>query len=92
MFSSYLGVIEAVASLGENATAGNIQKMNIHLTLGQVKRILKSLEGEWYAAPRREPHGRTGKDVWYLLNVCTTNIFYANKRIEMAGYHAEVAS
>lgn len=88
MFSEYLGVIEAIVRLQENATIGNIQKMNIHLTRRQVERVLKSLVGEGYVSSRTEPYGRTGKNVFYLMNLCVTNVLIVNKAIEEGGYHA----
>lgn len=86
MFSFYLGVLEAMSRLGENATVGNIQKMNLHLTRGQVQRVLNSLEGEMYIAYRVEKHGRTGKKVYYALNLCVTNVFITSKALDEAGY------
>lgn len=87
MFSEYLGVIESISRLGERATVGNIQKMNLHLSRRQVERVLKSLVGEGYVSSRTEPYGRTGKNVYYLMNILVTNVFIMNKSIEEAGYH-----
>ena len=43
-FANFLGVIESVARLNEDATIGNVQKMNSHMTRGQVERCMKQLE------------------------------------------------
>jgi len=86
MFSSHLGIIEAIASLGAGATITAIQKMNMHLSRHQIVRLLNSLEGEKYVSFDMVKHGGSGKKVYYLLNVCVTNIFITNKRIEEAGY------
>lgn len=74
LFASFLGCIESIARLRSNATAGNIQKMNSHLTVGQVKRCLSQLEKEGYVIHELQPYGRTGRNVYYLSNVCVTNI------------------
>lgn len=86
MFSSYLGIIESIPSLGDDATITNIHSMNIHLSRHQVARLLKSLEGEGYVSFQMVKHGSSGKKVYYLLNRCVTNIFITNKKIEEAGY------
>jgi len=86
LFASFLGCIEAVARLGENATAGNVQKMNLHLSVGQVKRCLSQLEAEGYMHHKIEHHGRTGKKVYYLSNLCSTNILCVDNAINTAGY------
>lgn len=86
LFASFLGVIESVARLNEDATIGNVQKMNSHLTRGQVERCLKQLETEGYMHHKIEPYGRTGKKVWYLSGLCSTNMFIVNKAIDEAGY------
>lgn len=86
MFSSYLGIIESIASLGNNATITAIHQMNTHLSRHQVARVLKSLEGEKYVSFDMVKHGGSGKKVYYLLNVCVTNIFITNKRIDESGY------
>lgn len=85
-FATFLGCIESVARLNENATVGNIQKMNLHLTVGQVGRALKQLMEEGYMHSRREPHGRTGKTVYYLSGRCSTNMLIVDKAISDAGY------
>lgn len=86
MFSEFLGIIEAVARLNDNATKGAIQRMNSHMTVGQVERRIKSLVGDGYLHSKVEPHGRTGKIVYYLSNVCSTNMHITNKAIDEAGY------
>lgn len=86
LFSSYIGCIEAVARLGENATVGNIQKMNMHLTVGQVKRVMKYLASEKYVFSETRPYGRTGKNVYYLSNLCVTNLYITSRATEDAGY------
>lgn len=65
MFANCLGVLEAAAKLCEGATAGAIQKMNPHMTNGQVRRVLEMLEGEGYIARSFVPYGRTGKYIWW---------------------------
>lgn len=86
LFASFLGVIESVARLNENATIGNVQKMNSHLTRGQVERCLKQLEIEGYMHHKIEHYGRTGKKVWYLSGRCSTNMSIVNRAIDDAGY------
>lgn len=91
LFASFLGCIEAVARLNDNATIGNVQKMNLHLTVGQVKRCLSQLETEGYMHHKMEPYGRTGRKVYYLSNVCVTNIVLVASAADQAGYTAEMA-
>lgn len=91
MFASFLGTIEAVARLGENATVGNVQKMNMHLSVGQVGRLLKQLETEGYMHHKLEPYGRTGKKVYYLSNLCVTNVCITANAAHEAGYVADEA-
>jgi len=86
LFASFLGCLESIARLNDTATAGNIQKMNPHLTIGQVKRCLSQLETEGYAHHKIERHGRTGKKVYYLSNRCSTNVLILNSAIDAAGY------
>ena len=86
MFSEFLGIIEAVARLNDNATKGAIQRMNSHMTVGQVERRIKSLVADGYLHSKVEPHGRTGKIVYYLSNVCSTNMHITNNAIDEAGY------
>lgn len=86
LFATFLGCIESIARLNDDATIGAIQKMNSYLTRGQVERALKQLEREGYVLWKMEPYGRTGKKVWYLSNTCVTNIFITNKAIDEAGY------
>lgn len=86
MFSTYLGIIESIASLKGDATITAIQSMNIHLSRHQVMRALKVLEGEGYVSFDMVKHAGSGKKVYYLLNRCVTNIFITNKKIEEAGY------
>lgn len=86
LFASFLGVIEAVARLNEDATIGNVQKMNPHLTRGQVARCMDQLETEGYMHHKTERHGRTGKKVYYLSNTCSTNMCIVDKAINDAGY------
>jgi len=74
MFANCLGVIEAVAKLGENATIGQVQRMNSHLSRGQVERVLKQLAKEDYVGYFEFAHGRTGKKVWHIRNRCHVNI------------------
>jgi len=82
LFATFLGCIESIAHLIDEATAGNIQKMNSHLTIGQVKRALAQLEKEGYVTNVVMPHGRTGKRVYRLTSTCMTNIFITNKKID----------
>jgi len=92
LFATFLGCIEAIARLGEGATTGCIRKMNSHLSHGQVLRALRQLEGEGYVSSRMEPHGRTGKVVWYLSNRCVTNIQITSDAANDAGYISEKVS
>jgi len=85
MFANFLGVIEAIARLEANATVGNIQKMNLHLTRGQVERALKNLMTEEYVTFEMMPYGKTGKKVWACSNRCVTNMcIVANAVCEVA--------
>lgn len=86
LFASFLGCIEAVVRLNDNATAGNVQKMNLHLTIGQVKRALTQLEKEGYMHHKIERYGRTGKKVYYLSNLCVTNVCIVANAANEAGY------
>lgn len=79
MFSNMLGVVEAVAKLQSGATIGAIQKMNPHLSRGQVERVLKGLMGEGYVEFQIAPHAATGKKVWNVTNRCMTNLYYVAK-------------
>lgn len=74
LFASFLGCIESVARLGDNATAGNVQKMNSHLTIGQVKRLLRQLGEEGYVESEYVAYGRTGKYVYRLSQRCDVNM------------------
>jgi len=90
LFASFLGVIESVARLNDDATIGNVQKMNSHLTRGQVERCLKQLETEGYMHHKIERYGRTGKKVFYLSSLCVTNICITAGAADAAGYQPEV--
>jgi len=90
LFASFLGMLEAIVKLNDAATAGNIQKMNMHLTIGQVKRLLCQLESEGYVHHKLEAYGRTGKRVYYLSGVCATNVNILNFYIVEAGYVPQV--
>lgn len=83
MFASYLGVLEAVAYLGDSATIGNVQKMNLHMTRGQVQRIIKSLMGEGYLTETELPYGRTGKKVYHPTERCRQNVSIVAKRVDV---------
>lgn len=89
MFSEFLGIIQAIARLNENATKGSIQRMNSHMTVGQVERRIKSLIADGYLHSKIEPHGRTGKIVYYLSSRCETDMFIVNNSIDQAGYVRE---
>jgi len=91
LFASFLGVMEAVARLNDNATIGNVQKANSHLSRGQVERCLKQLETEGYMHHKIEPYGRTGRKIWYLSSLCVTNMFIVAKSVDEAGYRPEMA-
>jgi len=82
LFATFLGCIESIATLNDDATAGNIQKMNSHLSVGQVKRALKQLETEGYVRNVLMPYGRTGKRVYRLTNLCMTNVYITNNKID----------
>lgn len=82
LFASYIGCLEIVAKLGALATAGNVQKWNPHLTIGQVKRVLCQLEGEGYVEKVLESYGRTGRWVYSVTEKCHTNMFIVNSAIE----------
>lgn len=82
MFANCLGVIEAAARLGGNATAGNIQKMNSHMTIGQVKRVLGKLIAEEYIEASLEAYGRTGRYIYSVTNLADTNIGIVARAIE----------
>jgi len=86
LFATFLGCIEAIARLNDSATAGNIRQMVPHLSIGQVRRALSQLESEGYVLWKIEPHGRTGKRVYFLASRCVTNVFITNKAIGGAGY------
>jgi len=74
MFANSLGVIEAIARLGAKATIGNINKMNLHMTRGQVDRALKNLMTEGYVLFETVPYGRTGMKIWKNSDNCWTNM------------------
>lgn len=82
LFSSFIGCIESIARLGDNATVGQVQKMNSHLTVGQVKRCIDQLSREGYVVGELVKHGRTGKRVFHLSDLCVTNVFYLGKAID----------
>jgi len=82
MFENYLGVIDAVALLGVNATCGNVQKMNINRTRGQVERLLKGLVGEGYMERVSVPYGGTGKIIYSVTNRCQTNFGIVNSAVD----------
>lgn len=84
MFSLSLGCIEAIVTLGGNATIGAIQKMNIVATRGQVERCLKNLQAEGYVTYQDEKYGRTGRKVWMLTDRCVTNVFGVANKIDQA--------
>lgn len=86
MFALALGVIESVARLRENATVGNIQKMNSHKTRGQIERMLVSLQEEGYVTYHVEKYGRTGRKVWSLTDRCYTNMHIVTEATENAIY------
>lgn len=85
LFASFLGAIEAVVALGDNATVGNVQKMNLHLTRGQVQRVLNQLVGEGYLNVDNVPYGATGKKVYSLSQVCMTNVTILAWKMEKDG-------
>lgn len=89
LFASFLGCIESVTRLGEGATIGAVQKMNTHLTAGQVKRCLTQLEKEGYMHHKIVPYGKTGKAVYYLSNRCVTNLDIVARATETNGYIVE---
>lgn len=74
MFATALGVLEAIARLGDQATIGNINKMMPHLTRGQVDRCIKNLFTEHYVEFDTVPYGRTGKRIWKNTNTSYTNM------------------
>lgn len=74
MFANSLGILEAMARLGKKATIGNINKMNLHMTRGQVDRCLKNLMVEGYAEFEEVPYGRTGMKIWKTSDRCWTNM------------------
>lgn len=82
LFATFLGCIHAIVELGRFATVGGIQKMNPHLSVGQVKRALKQLEREGYAIGETEPYGRTGRTVYRISNLCDTNLALINTCID----------
>lgn len=82
LFASFLGCIEAIVRLGENATPGCVQKMNSHLTIGQVRRVLNQLEKEGYVEHELKPYGGTGKRVYHLSKTAEKNIIIIASDIE----------
>jgi len=74
MFADFLGVLEAIAILGDRATAGEINKMMPHKTRGQVDRILRNAGIEGYVEYINVPYGRTGKKIWRNTDKCYTNM------------------
>lgn len=86
MFSEYLGILEAIARLNDGATKGAIQKMNSHMTVGQVQRRLTALLEDGYVHFKLESHGRTGKIVYYLSGRCSTKMHCVNEAINEASY------
>ena len=81
LFASYLGAIEAIARLGEKATVGEIQKMNSHLTRGQMQRVLNGLMGEGYVNFTTVKYGRTGKKVYYVTDRCVVNVSIVGRAV-----------
>jgi len=88
LFANFLGVIQAIVDLNDNATAGQIQRMNPHMTKRQVETYLKNLEREGYLHNKIEPHGSTGKRVYYLSGKAVYDIQIVTKHIDFAGYQA----
>ena len=87
LFASYLGCLQAIARLKYEATVGQVQKMNPHLTVGQVKRILVSLDAEGYVWCEKVAYGGTGKNVYHLSGKCLSNVFSVND--SMKDYYPE---
>jgi DNA-binding PadR family transcriptional regulator len=82
MFANFLGCLESACSLKGDATIGNIQKMNPHMTRGQVERALNNLASEGYVFFETVAYGRTGKKVWHatengIINLCAVTRAYA---------------
>lgn len=89
MFSEYLGIIESVARLGENATKGGVQRMNSCMTVGQVERRLKALVADGYLISERVDYAGTGKVVYALTNRCQTNMLIVTKCVDAVIVAAE---
>ena len=81
MFANFLGVLEAVLMCGGKATAGEVQRYNPHMTIGQVKRAMNSLVAEGYLDAEKVKYGRTGKWVFVLSNRAKTNLCIVARRI-----------
>lgn len=73
-FADFLGCIQSVAVLGDNATSGNVRKMNPHMSQSQVKRMLTKLEGEGYVVSEKVDYCRTGKIVYHLSDKSIVNM------------------
>lgn len=91
MFADMLGILEAVSRLRENATKGMVQKMNIHLTVGQVGRLLTNLEKEGYLQSEMVAWGGTGKRIYAPTDRCHTNMLIVSSAIDAAMVPAEMA-
>lgn len=86
MFGNFLGVLEAIARLGDKATIGEVQKINNHLTRGQTERLMNTLVKEGYAGFDVVPYGSTGKKLWYCTSRCNTNMSIVTTAIERGVY------
>ena len=82
MFANYLGCIEAVASFDGQASAGQVQRMNAHMTLWQVKRALDNLVGEGYLDKEKRARGNTGVWIYMPTNRCDQNIRIVSQKVE----------
>lgn len=69
MANTFCDQISLLHTLAENTggmTAGALQKTMAWNTVGQVKRMLASLEACLFVHTTTEKHGRTGKTVYHM--------------------------
>jgi hypothetical protein len=65
-FFDTLTVLDVLAQSPDGMTVGEIQKTMPAITVGQVKRMVHSLDMCKMVYVEKQPHGRTGKFVWRM--------------------------
>lgn len=65
-FYDTLTVLDLLSMNKEGLTVGKMQKSMAACTVGQIKRMVASLELCGFIHATNEKHGRTGKTVWHM--------------------------